>query len=163
MDKVFESFVKKVEELYEKLIKMAPVSVSKLPVPKDVPEWGVYLFSSKRDKPLYVGRTNRQRTNRLRQRLQEHCRLISTHNQAPFAFRLARERTGKKAASYTKKDSRSELEKNEEFSLAFSEAKDCIREMNVRYVKAKNPKQQALLEMYVAIRLKTKHNDLENH
>ena len=52
----------------------------------------IYLFSQD-GCPLYVGRTNN-----LRKRLQHHTR--NNHNQATFAFLLARHETGNLKASY---------------------------------------------------------------
>ncbi len=48
-----------------------------------VPERGIYVFYLG-NSPIYVGRTNR-----MRQRLQEHGRRNSTHNSATLAFAMA--------------------------------------------------------------------------
>ena len=93
---------------------------------------------------LYVGRTNT-----IRKRLQNHCRPSSGHNSATFAFRLARQITGQKIATYTEKGSRSELENDPEFGPIFIAQKERVRNMSVRYVSEPDPMKQALLEMYV--------------
>jgi hypothetical protein len=88
-------------------------------LPKAMPACGIYLFSEG-DVHLYVGRTGR-----LRQRLREHCRLGSTHNSAPCAFLLARDKTGMKA-SYRVEGSRTQLQTHEIFGPAFIDAKKRI-------------------------------------
>jgi len=50
-----------------------------------IPQKGVYIFYEN-GKALYVGRSNR-----LKQRIQQHGRRSSMHNSASFAFRLAKE------------------------------------------------------------------------
>ncbi|MHC4661719.1 MAG: GIY-YIG nuclease family protein [Planctomycetota bacterium] len=155
MNEKFRQFIDPLESSYQRLTEMKPFSVSTLP--KEMPQAGIYLFS-KGKRHLYAGRTNR-----LRQRLQEHCRPSSTHNSAPFAFRLARETTGQLAASYTEQGSRSALEQEPQFQTAFTEAKDRIRQMDVRFVGESDPMRQALLEMYVSVCLETPHNDFDNH
>jgi hypothetical protein len=134
---------------------MRPLTATSLP--RDIPKSGIYLFSEN-DNHLYVGRSNR-----LRQRLQEHCRPSANHNTAPFAFRLAREVTGCVKASYTEEGSRNDLENDPDFRTAFINAKKRVSEMNVRVVDEQEPLRQALLEMYVSICLSTPHNDFDNH
>lgn len=86
MNRKFRNFVDLLEPLYRQLMAAPPVKVDALP--HDMPTAGIYLFSE-RGRHLYVGRTNR-----MRQRLQEHSRHSSTSNSAPFAFTLARNTTG---------------------------------------------------------------------
>jgi hypothetical protein len=38
-----------------------------------------------------------------------------------------------------------------------------VREMDVRFVEERDPLRQALLEIYVAVSLKTLNNSFENH
>jgi len=52
---------------------------------------------------------------------------------------------------------------DEVFRSAFDKAKDRIGKMRIRYVELADPVRQALFEVYVAIVLKTKHNDFANH
>lgn len=155
MNARFAQFSELLEPSFKRLVSMSPVKVGRLPRP--MPDAGVYLFSEK-GRHLYVGRSNR-----IRQRLQEHCRDSSTHNSAPFAFRLARKSTGRIVATYLKEGSRKELEKNPEFSKAFARARARIRRMDVRYVEEADPLRQALLELYIAIALRTPHNDFGTH
>jgi hypothetical protein len=70
---------------------------------------------------------------------------------AAFAFRLAREKTGRIAATYKKRGSRMDLMTDSEFAGAFESAKERVRAMDVRFVREPDPVRQALLEMYVAV------------
>lgn len=140
---------------FKALLAMTPVRGSALP--KGMPTHGIYLFSEN-DLHLYVGRSNR-----LRKRLQDHCRPSSGHNSATFAFSIARRETGNLTATYSKCGSRSELEKDPKFAEAFSRAKSRVREMDVRYVEEADPMRQALLEMYVALSVESPFNDFDNH
>jgi hypothetical protein len=134
---------------------MEPVTIAT--VPKDAPFECIYLFSEG-FRHLYVGRTRH-----LRQRLRQHSIPGAQHNQAVFAFRLAREMTGQLTAAYNKEGSRLALSSDGEFAPAFLEAKRRIREMHVRYVEERDPLRQALLEIYVAVVLKTPYNDFNTH
>ena len=49
------------------------------------------------------------------------------------------------------------------FLAAFDAAKARIRAMELRYVEETDPVRQMLLEVYVAVVLKTPHNDFDNH
>ncbi|MDP2294325.1 MAG: hypothetical protein Q8M24_02550 [Pseudolabrys sp.] len=81
-----------------------------------------------------------------------------------FAFRLAREVTGKIKPSYMPgKDSRNGLSEDVEFSLAFSQAKSRVRTMEYRFVEECDQTKQALLEIYCAISLECPYNDFNAH
>jgi hypothetical protein len=150
MDIVHEAFRQYVESMhgaFERLTKMEPLTIST--VPRTAPSECIYLFSGGASH-LYVGRTRH-----LRQRLRQHSIPAAQHNQAVFAFRLAREITGRLTASYNTAGSRVALCSDEQFAAAFSGAKRRIREMDVRYVAERDPLHQALLEIYVAVVLKT--------
>jgi hypothetical protein len=85
---------------------------------------------------------------------------------AAFAFRLAREATGRTKATYRNGEgsgSRLDLMADEAFAAAFSSAKARIRQMEIRVVEEKDPTRQALLEIYVAVVLKTPYNDFNTH
>ncbi len=143
------------EPSFNALLEMSPVRGSSLP--RDIPDRGIYLFSEGA-RHLYVGRSNR-----IRKRLQNHCRPSSGHNKATFAFRIARERTGILKATYATQGSRAELEKDPVFGPAFVEAKARVGAMDIRYVEESDPMRQAILEMYVALSLETPYNDFDNH
>lgn len=154
MDRKFQDLIEGLHNKYEELICMPPLTVDT--APKDTPEGGVYLFSEDGDgRNLYVGRTKRM----IRDRLKDH---ISTADDCPFAWRLARERTGKKA-TYKVKGSRKELLKDSLFKAEYERAKDRIRRMQVRYVGEADPLKQALLEIYVAFVSKAELNDFDTH
>lgn len=154
-----EAFLRYAESLhpsFERLMEMHPVTIPSLPGGE--PSSCVYLFSEN-SHHLYVGRTRN-----LRNRLRQHSSPAAQHNQAVFAFRLAREATGRLEAAYTGKGRRAELAKNDpEFSAAFKAAKDRVRKMDVRYVEETDPMRQALLEIYVSIVLQTPYNDFRTH
>ena len=155
MNEKFRNFIESLEPSYQRLMEMTPVTVPTLP--HDIPRSGIYLLSDGLNH-LYAGRSNR-----IRQRLQEHCRPSSNHNTAPFAFRLAREATGILKASYSEEGSRNHLETQPEFQAEFIRAKERIRNMSVRFVGESDPLRQALLEMYVSVCLETPHNDFDTH
>lgn len=77
---------------------------------------------------------------------------------APFAFRLARKKTGYEMPTYRKRGSRDDLFSRPEFKEALKSAQERIQNMDVRYVEETDPRTQALLEIYVAVVLETKHN-----
>jgi len=155
MNEEFKKHVEALEPAYRRLVDMQPVTVPSLP--KVVPAAGVYLFSDK-SASMYVGRTNR-----MRPRLQEHCRPSSPHGSAPFAFRLAREATGKMEATYVTIGSCAELEKDPDFKIAFELAKRRIREMELRFVEEADPLGQGLLEIYAAFASRARSNDFDTH
>jgi|SRR5580698_3167278 predicted GIY-YIG superfamily endonuclease len=155
MHEHFKQYVENLHPSFVRLMEMPPVKMSALP--SKLPERCVYLFSEG-NQTLYVGRTRK-----LRQRLRQHSIKASQHNQAVFAFRLAREKTGRTVAAYSTVGSRLALCAEPEFARAFSEAKARIRNMDVRFVEETDPLRQALLEIYASVVLGTKHNDFETH
>jgi predicted GIY-YIG superfamily endonuclease len=158
MDIVHEAFRQYVDSMhgsFERLTSMEPVTIATLP--KNAPHECIYLFSEGASH-MYVGRTRH-----LRQRLRQHTIPAAQQNQAVFAFRLAREMTGRLTAAYSTEGSRVALCADSEFAAAFSGAKRRIREMNVRYVEERDPLSQALLEIYVAVVLRTPYNDFNTH
>ena len=124
-------------------------------LPKDMPLAGIYLLSEC-SKALYVGRSNK-----LWNRLQYHTR--NNHNQATFAFLLAREKTGKTKASYQKAGSREDLLSQLDFRSAFDAARQRIKEMDVQFVEETDSIRQALLEICTAMRVRARYNDFDNH
>jgi len=155
VDEAFKKFVEMLHPSFERLMQMPPLKMAALP--KNLPEKCVYLFSEG-DQTLYVGRTRR-----LRQRLRQHSIAGAQHNQAVFAFRLAREKTGRLTAAYSAKGSRVALSADPQFAEAFTQAKARVRSMDLRFVEETDPLRQALLEIYVSIVLGTKYNDFDTH
>ncbi|MBN1582718.1 MAG: hypothetical protein JXA89_18550 [Anaerolineae bacterium] len=155
MNESFEKLIERLDERFQELKSMQLVNVAKLP--REMPLSGIYVFYED-ECPLYVGRSGR-----IRQRLQQHCRPSSGHNSAPFAFRLAREATGKTEASYGSTGSRAELERDPVFTDAFTAAKARVRRMQVRFVEESELLEQTLLEIYAAVALGTRYNDFGTH
>jgi hypothetical protein len=76
---------------------------------------------------------------------------------------LAREETNNKQAIYKGDGTRKWLLANEAFKKSYGTAKLRIREMDVRWISEPDNLMQTLLEIYVAVTLKTPYNDLETH
>ena len=155
MDAAFKQFVESLHPSFERLMQMPPLKMSALPT--KLPEKCIYLLSEGKHY-LYVGRTRR-----LRQRLRQHSVAGAQHNQAVFAFKLAREMTGRLAAAYSAKGSRKALCADPEFAEAFQQAKARVRNMDLRFVEEAEPTGQALLEIYASVVLHTKYNDFDTH
>lgn len=155
MNHKFRDLVETLEPKYQALVSMDPVRFGSLP--RLMPERGIYLFSEG-SLHLYVGRTNG-----IRKRLQNHCRLGGTHFTATFAFRIARHTTGHTKASYAPTGSRSQLCQDAVFGPAFEAAKKRVNTMDIRFVEEADSVRQALLEIYTATALQTPFNDFDNH
>jgi len=153
MSPQFSALIEGLNLKYESLMAMIPVTVDT--APNDTPKGGIYLFSNAGGH-LYVGRTKRS----IRDRLKDH---VSTADDCPFAWHLAREATNNMVASYKSHGSRKHLLSQSDFRVAYDRAKQEIRKMEVRYVSEPDPLKQALLEIYVAIVTKAKHNDFDTH
>ena len=151
MNPHFAEVIEILDPSFRRLLAMEPVKPVSLP--KRMPKEGVYLFSEDREH-LYAGRSKD-----IRGRIGRQSRPGATHRMAAFAFRLAREATGHLDASYKKEGSRSKLIQDPAFRAAFDQAKIRIREMDVRFVEESDPVCQALLEIYVAVSLRTPYND----
>jgi hypothetical protein len=111
---------------------------------------GIYVFYEA-DKPLYVGRTNK---NRMRSRIMEHSAPYSNQNSATFAFRLAIEDIGD--IKLSKIDSKHEK---------FLAAKERVSKMKIRCIEIDDPIIQTIFEPYVAVKLETigKYNHFTTH
>jgi hypothetical protein len=156
MDARFAAMVETLAPKLDCLLAMSPLTNGALP--RDMPRSGVYLFTEA-GRHLYVGRSNS-----LRGRYGRHCRLGATHRQAAFAFQLAREATGKTAASYRPGEgSRTGLMLDTAFAQAFAAGKERIRRMEYRYVEEADQNRQALLEIYCAVVLETPYNEFGTH
>lgn len=153
MTENFDQVMVDVKKQYEALLDAQVHKMEKLP--QQMPKAGIYLLSEQ-GRALYVGRTNN-----LRKRLQYHTR--NSHNQATLAFLLARRDTRKTKASYQKMGSRSDLLNDPFFRTAFDAARSRIKRMDVRFIEEENPIKQALLEIYVAFKVKAEYNDFDTH
>jgi hypothetical protein len=153
VNEIFRQHVEQLHGRFEALMRMAPLTLSALP--KDVPKSGIYLFSEG-PRHLYVGRSKR-----LRHRIRYHS--SSSADDAPFAFKLAREQTGNAKASYSPTGSRKALLADLVFRAAFQSAKKRIRQMDIRFVAEPDTNRQALLEIYTTIALDAPYNDFDTH
>ncbi len=151
----FQTIIDSLHPKFEALVEGPSFNVGGLP--RDLPQRGIYLFSEGQEH-LYVGRTNRLRT-----RIQSHCRPSGTHFSATFAFRIARADTGFVSAVYGTEGSRAALSAHPVFGPAFIAAKARVARMKIRCVEETNPVCQALLEIYIATVLGTPFNDFDNH
>jgi len=156
MHEAFANLIEGLHPKHEQLRRMTPCRGGALP--KIMPKQGVYLFSEGAEH-LYVGRSNN-----IRGRYGRHCNPGATYRMAAFAFKLAREMTGRMIASYKPgADSRSGLMLDPEFVAAFKEAKARIRRMDFRFVEETDQNAQALLEIYCTLALAARYNDFNTH
>lgn len=156
MHETFAALIGGLHPKFEQLIGMAPCRGGQFP--KTVPLQGVYLFSEG-DAHLYVGRSNK-----IRSRWGRHCNPGATHRMAAFAFKLAREMTGRLTASYKDdENSRKNLVLDPAFRAAFDAAKIRIHAMDFRFVEERDQNAQALLEIYCTLALNAKYNDFNTH
>jgi hypothetical protein len=81
----FRDYAESLHPKFESLMSMPPIHICDLP--KELPPQCIYLFTEG-PTHLYVGRTLKQS---LKKRLQQHSAAWAQHNQAVFAFKLARE------------------------------------------------------------------------
>jgi len=153
MDPQFAALIETLNSEFELLMSMVPVTVDT--ARKDTQKGGIYLFSS-HGRHLYLGRTKRS----IKDRLKDH---VSTTDDCPFAWHLARDATNNTVASCKSEGSRRHLLSQSSFRKAYESAKQDIRMMEVRYVGEPEPLKQALLEIHVAVATEAKHNDFDTH
>jgi hypothetical protein len=153
MNEVFRQHIETLQQSLRQLLDTPPAKLDKLP--RNMPERGVYLLSEE-GRYLYAGRSNQ-----IKQRLRAHA--SRSHRKAAFAFRLAREETGRKRPTYKPQGSREALMRDPAFAAAFARALSRIRRMEVRFIEEADPTRQALLEIYVATALGTPYNDFDTH
>ena len=155
MHQNFREFTDALHPKFEQLMTMSPCLG---PLPAHIRGAGVYMFSEN-GVHLYVGRTRN-----VRNRYGQHCRASSKHNNAPFAFKLAREETGFRKSTYKPGEtSRSGLLTNDAFSASFANALRRIGRMEFRFVEEDDATRQCLLEIYVSVVLRTPYNDFDTH
>ena len=126
-----------------------------------IPEKGIYVFYES-GKPLYIGRSDRMRA-----RILEHGRPSSLHNSATFAFLLAMEMATCKGIDRTG-ITRDDLQTADDFKPLYDQAKERVRNMQVKVVEIDGTVEQSVFEVYAALHLKTTrdhggYNDFENH
>jgi predicted GIY-YIG superfamily endonuclease len=155
MNEKLRQIIESLQPKLDALLACPPVKRTSLP--KNLPKKGIYLFSEGTTH-LYVGRSNN-----IRNRIHDHTMRSGDSYSATLAFRIARKETGITKASYSKKGSRRQLERDPVFREAFSAAKARLANSDIRYVEELDVTQQALLEIYVATALDTPFNDFDNH
>lgn len=155
MDARFARVIDTLHHSFERLMAQSPSPP--LQLPRSAPTSGIYVFTEG-DRHMYVGRSKR-----IRKRLGNHCRPSASHRMAAFAFKLAREDTGRLKATYKTEGSRGKLMEDPIFAEAFDAAKARIRRMEVRTVDEGSPINQAILEVYVSVVLATPYNDFDTH
>ncbi|MFH1372580.1 MAG: hypothetical protein ABII79_02130 [bacterium] len=153
MDEKFKALICDLSKKYKELMSMPPLTIDI--IPPDCPTGGIYLFSEN-GIHLYAGRTKR----RIKDRLRDH---VSTADDCPLAWHLVREETGKTEATYKTEGSRKDLLTQPHFSQAYKQAKNRIKQMEIRYVGEPNPLKQTLLEIYVAVVSGAKFNNFDTH
>jgi predicted GIY-YIG superfamily endonuclease len=157
--KTFKQIVDEMPGLLDKLknqpaFTKAEMSARKIRVPKR----GIYvLFEG--EEPIYVGRSNK-----IRQRLSDHCNQSSGRFSATFAFRLAIKDYINKYGEIPKGMRREDLENNQKFALLFKDAKTRVSKMGIKAVDIDDPITQTIFEVYAAMELKTlEFNSFDNH
>ena len=151
MEADFKQYMGRAEERFATLMAS---KVLRFPLGNtNLPAKGVYLLTEG-GRHLYVGRTDN-----FRSRLNTHHRESSPPASAAFAALLAREKCGMRR-EYGPKHAR---QIPENWVSEFSQAKARIRGMDIRVVAEDDPICQALLEICVAVNLKTPYNDFGNH
>jgi hypothetical protein len=152
MNAKFDKMIDQLPLLLDQLVKSPSKNRDTLGA---LPQKGIYLFYEN-ECPIYVGRSNR-----IKERLQEHSRPSSTHTSATFAFNLA-----KKAAIEKEIDvnniPRVILEKDPDFSSLFSEAKEKVSRMSIKVIEIDDQIIQTIFEVYVSVKFNT-FNEFDNH
>lgn len=143
----FKEYISKLPSLHRKLNDSSPMSIS--PAKQFPNSPGIYVLMEN-EQPIYVGRSKK-----IRQRIQNH--IGGRPEQSSFAFKLAREITGKKA-SYKPEGSRQDLMNDPDFKNAFQITVDRIRNLKVKFVIIEDDVLQHLFEVYASLELKTPHN-----
>ena len=149
MKRDFDQMMDHVKQLHAELIQMQPVTRDAL---GDCQYPGVYLFSEG-ENHLYAGRGKD-----VRERILQHSR--PSVKAAPFAFRLTREATNRKA-TYRPEGGCKELLNDPAFYEVLLAQKQRIARMTIRYVRADDPVTQALLEIYTATVLGARYNEFQ--
>ena len=170
MPQTWQSVLDRLPELLRELKGSALLSIDKQGQFRDshcgspaIPKRGLYVFYEKdKEKPLYVGRSNR-----LASRIQEHGRPSSLHNSATLAFLMAA-RNDKREDTTQNRQTRDQLQEDPQFKSRFVRAKDQVRKLKFRVVRVDDAIEQSVFEIYAALNLGTTieqkgYNDFNNH
>ncbi|HJH32332.1 MAG TPA: hypothetical protein C5S50_09210 [Methanosarcinaceae archaeon] len=148
----FEEIIDKLPNLLEQLKNSPSKNRDTLGT---LPQKGIYVFYEKKC-PVYVGRSNR-----IKERLQEHSRPSSTHTSATFAFNLAKEDAIKNGMDVNNK-TRAHLENDSAFSSLYTETKERVSKMSIKVIEIDDPIIQTIFEVYVSVQFNT-FNDFDTH
>ena len=146
----FQEYIKELPELLARLQKCTPMLRSEL---HDIPEQEVYVFYEN-GRAIFAGRSDG-----LRVYLMSQGRPGSTHNNAPSAFKLAKEEAIGRGYEF---QSANTAIHDEMFIPFFAAAKERVAKMRIRFVATNDPVQQQILAIYAAVELKTQ-NEFDTH
>ncbi len=152
--KHFDGFLASLEPKLRELLNCPPLDEARLRQCAGRP--GIYLFSEG-SCHLYVGRTDN-----LKKRIQTQRRSGAGTNQAAFAYAIAKHELSIPRVPYNKNHP-AHPQMQPGFDRAFHRAKQRVRIMTVRVVQEDDSIGQALLEIYVHLRLHTEFNQFDNH
>jgi GIY-YIG catalytic domain len=155
----FEQIIAQMPVLLEKLNKQPIFKKDEITMQTtSIPIKGIYVLFDD-GKPIYVGRSNK-----IKQRLNQHANQGSDRYSATFAFRLAIKDYENKYSKSTKGIPRIDLEKHPDFKVIFSEARAKVSKMGIKAVEIDDPLVQTIFEVYAAMKLGTlEFNSFENH
>lgn len=150
----FDEVVAQMPDLLRQLQAAPKHRVADHPKVPDAP--GIYLFSEGA-RPVYVGQSRK-----LRSRLRQHVGVRNDHNQASFAFNVARRDA--RFAGVDIKRWRKVLAADPEFVKHFDAARARVASMEVQYISVPDPIARTMFEMYAALALDTaEFNSFETH
>ncbi|HEX8102142.1 MAG TPA: hypothetical protein VF533_06000 [Solirubrobacteraceae bacterium] len=128
--------------------------VAEHPAVPDAP--GIYLFRDG-DRPICVGQSRRLRT-----RLKQHTGAKRGHNQASFAFSLAKRKAA--GANVDIGRFRAALETDPKFVPHFDAARARVASTDVQFIEVPDPIVRTLFEVYASLTLDTvEFNSFETH
>ena len=113
------------------------------------PKQGVYVLYEDGN-PIYVGRSNR-----MRERINEHGADSSDRHSATFAFRLLREALGEPEGRAQEIESAHKEE--------YRQQRKRVQRMTFRAVEITDQVEQTIFEIYAILEMKTPYNDFETH
>jgi predicted GIY-YIG superfamily endonuclease len=148
-------FDKYVEQLKGLLAELEAAKTFKVGENRLFPTAGGCYAMIERQKYQYVGIAKN-----IRQRMRNHT--SGRAEQSAFAFKLARETTGK-VKTYTKVGSKKELMKDSVFIDAMKLATERVKSMDTKFVLIEDPSQRYLFEFFAAMSLDAPYNDFNTH
>ena len=148
----FDKYVGQLKTLLAELEAATEIRVSENRL---FPEAGGCYARMEHDKYQYVGIAKN-----IRQRMRNHT--SGRAEQSAFAFKLAREATGR-SRTYTRAGSKKELMKDAVFISAMKFATERAKNMTSRFVLIEDPSQRYLFEFFAAVSLDAPYNDFNTH